>query len=61
MSLSVVSGNRISLNIIIKELCGMSPAFAIFISNSLINKALFSSMPLVRGLIGFYGSIKGGL
>jgi hypothetical protein len=61
MSSSIVKGNRISLGMTTKESCRISPASTIFVSSSLTKRALFSLMLLIRGLIGSYGSIRGGL
>jgi len=61
MSSGVVKGNKIFLSAIAGELNGISLAFTIFVSSSLIKRALFSLMRLAGGLAGSRKSIKGGL
>jgi hypothetical protein len=61
ISLSIVLGNKISLGVTAGESYRISPASTMFLSSSLIKRALFSLILLVGGLIESYGSIRGGL
>ena len=61
MSWAVVAGNRISLTTTAGASNEISPASAVLVRSSLINRSLFSLVLFAGAPIGFCGSIRGGL
>ena len=61
MSLGIIGGKSILRVAAVGEVLEMSPASAVFVSNSETSRFLFSSKDLAGGLSGCCGSFSGGL